>query len=349
MSKSIDIEKLISKAYKNGMKINIQDIIDLKLTDEEFSLILDILDSKKIIVEELKETFKEIEEDYDFIGDDSFKIFLTEIGKYPVLTREEERNLFIMYKNGDENSRTELIHCNLKLVVYVAKKYCRRNESSFEILDLIQEGTQGLMTAIEKFDVNKNLKFSSYAVWWIRQAITRYMDKNIIAIKRPIGMIYQINQINNYKLSFYEKNGYEPTEEDYKKDLGYSLKKVNSLLEKQYKIISLDKPIGDEEDTYLSDFIPDEDQMEDKMVEKIMGEDLWIIAKEALTEREYEMLLLRMGKKIDNMGSEEPLSLEAIGSIFGLTRERIRIIVDKSLKKIEMKIKIKKWDNINPL
>lgn len=261
------------------------------------------------------------------LPDDSVKSFLKDIGKIPLLSAEEEIKLAERMRNGDEAAKNRLIEANLRLVVSIAKKYVRRG---MQFLDLIQEGNMGLIKAVEKFDYTKGFKFSTYATWWVRQAITRAIADQARTIRIPVHMVETITRVKKAQSQLLHENGCEPNEEEIAEFLGMSVEKVREIIRIAQDPVSLETPIGEEEDSHLGDFIPDEDapapadEAFNSMLKQTIGEVL-----DTLSEREKRVIILRYGL-IDG----RQRTLEEVGEEFQVTRERIRQIESKALRKL---------------
>ena len=261
------------------------------------------------------------------LPDDSVKSFLKDIGKIPLLSAEEEIKLAERMKNGDEAAKNRLIEANLRLVVSIAKKYVRRG---MQFLDLIQEGNMGLIKAVEKFDYTKGFKFSTYATWWVRQAITRAIADQARTIRIPVHMVETITRVKKAHSQLLHENGAEPHEDEIAEYLGMSVEKVREIIRIAQDPVSLETPIGEEEDSHLGDFIPDEDapapadEACTSMLKQMLGEVL-----DTLSEREKRVIILRYGL-IDG----RQRTLEEVGQEFQVTRERIRQIETKALRKL---------------
>lgn len=260
-------------------------------------------------------------------ADDSVKLYFTSIAQYTVPTREEEIALFKRIEAGDKQAEQEIINRNLRLVVSVAKKYIA---SGVAFLDLIQEGNLGLMKAVTKFDYNKGYKFSTYAIWWIRQAVTRSIAETGRTIRIPVHMIEKVNKIKRVQKSLCIKLGREPTGEEIANEAGISMEAYTQCSAYLTSAtVSLDTPIGEEDDdTLLGDMIPDEDNMTiEEFAEKAALKKEIAESMNTLTERERTIIAMRFG-----MNGYEPMTLEQVGNIMGVTRERIRQIEAKSLR-----------------
>ena len=259
--------------------------------------------------------------------DDPVRQYLKEIGRIPLLDSEGERELAEKMLAGDEDAKTKLVESNLRLVVSIAKKYLGRG---MYFLDLIQEGNLGLMKAVEKFDYTKGYKFSTYATWWIRQAITRAIADQARTIRIPVHMVETIHKVTKYSRQMLQELGREPTAEEIGDKIGMSADKVREILKISQDPVSLETPIGEEEDSHLGDFIPDEDTPApaDAAASTILRE---VIERElhTLTPREALVIKLRFG-----LLDGRPRTLEEVGQEFEITRERIRQIEAKALRKL---------------
>lgn len=267
--------------------------------------------------------------------DDPVKVYLKEIGRVPLLSAEEEIELAIRMQAGDAWARKRLSEANLRLVVSIAKRYVGRG---MQFLDLIQEGNLGLIKAVEKFDHTKGFKFSTYATWWIRQAITRAIADQARTIRIPVHMVETINKVKKVSSQLLHKNGYEPSAEEIAKELDMPVEKVREILRVAQEPVSLETPIGEEEDSHLGDFIPDEDApapaeaASHALLKEQLGEVL-----QSLTPREEKVLRLRFG-----LEDGRSRTLEEVGKEFNVTRERIRQIEAKALRKLRHPSRAKK-------
>ena len=259
--------------------------------------------------------------------DDPVKVYLKEIGSFPLLTLEEEVELAEKILQNDELAKKKLAEANLRLVVSIAKRYVGRG---MLFLDLIQEGNLGLIKAVEKFDHTKGFKFSTYATWWIRQAITRAIADQARTIRIPVHMVETINKVKKVQSQLLHKNGQEPSVEDLAEELDMSQEKVREILKVAQEPISLESPIGEEEDSHLGDFIPDSDAPipEEAATHALLKEQLGEVLA-TLTPREAKVLSLRFG-----IEDGRPRTLEEVGKEFNVTRERIRQIEAKALRKL---------------
>ena len=267
--------------------------------------------------------------------DDPVRMYLREIGKIPLLTYEEEAELAQKIVNGDEEAKQKLAESNLRLVVSIAKKYVGRG---MLFLDLIQEGNMGLIKAVEKFDYNKGFKFSTYATWWIRQAITRAIADQARTIRIPVHMVETINKLIRTSRQLLQQNGREPTPEEIAKEMEISVDKVMEIQKIAQDPVSLETPIGEEDDSHLGDFIQDEDSPapQDSAAHTLLREQLEEVM-DTLTPREAMVLKLRFG-----LEDGKARTLEEVGKQFDVTRERIRQIEAKALRKLRHPSRSKK-------
>ena len=267
--------------------------------------------------------------------DDPVKVYLKEIGRVPLLTPEEEVDLAVRISKGDEAAKKRLSEANLRLVVSIAKRYLGRG---MQFLDLIQEGNLGLIKAVEKFDYTKGFKFSTYATWWIRQAITRAIADQARTIRIPVHMVETINKVKKVSSQLLHANGREPSAEEIAEELEMPVEKVREIMRVAQEPVSLETPIGEEEDSHLGDFIPDDDAPApaDAASHTLLKETLDNVL-DSLTEREREVLRLRFG--LDDGRSR---TLEEVGKEFKVTRERIRQIEAKALRKLRHPSRSKK-------
>ena len=255
-------------------------------------------------------------------------MYLKEIGKVPLLTAEEEVSLARRIERRDMDAKRKLIEANLRLVVSIAKRYVGRG---MLFLDLIQEGNLGLIRAVEKFDYRKGYKFSTYATWWIRQAITRAIADQARTIRIPVHMVETINKLIRVQRQLLQDVGREPTPEEIAAEMGTTPQKVREIQKISQEPVSLETPIGEEEDSQLGDFIEDEDAtIPVEAVSEIMQKEELSAVLGTLTHRERKVIELRFGLK-----GEHPRTLEEVGQKFGVTRERIRQIEAKTLAKLK--------------
>jgi len=267
--------------------------------------------------------------------DDPVKVYLKEIGRVPLLTPEEETALAMRIIEGDLAAKKRLSEANLRLVVSIAKRYVGRG---MQFLDLIQEGNLGLIKAVEKFDYTKGFKFSTYATWWIRQAITRAIADQARTIRIPVHMVETINKVKKVSSQLLHKNGHEPNAEEIANELAMPVDKVREIMRVAQEPVSLETPIGEEEDSHLGDFIPDDDAPApaDAASHTLLKEQLDEVLG-SLTDREAKVLRLRFG-----LEDGRPRTLEEVGKEFEVTRERIRQIEAKALRKLRHPSRSKK-------
>ncbi len=267
--------------------------------------------------------------------DDPVRMYLKEIGKVPLLTMEEEIKLAEDMANGDENARKRLAEANLRLVVSIAKKYVGRG---MLFLDLIQEGNMGLIKAVEKFDYTKGYKFSTYATWWIRQAITRAIADQARTIRVPVHMVETINKLIRIKRQLLQQLGREATPEELAREMELPVERIAEIEKISQEPISIDTPIGEEEDSHLGDFIPDDDAPApaESAAFTLLKEQL-VDVLSTLTPREEKVLKLRFG-----LDDGRARTLEEVGKVFKVTRERIRQIEAKALRKLRHPSRSKK-------
>lgn len=267
--------------------------------------------------------------------DDPVKVYLKEIGRVPLLTSEEEVRLAIAIKDGNEAAKKRLSEANLRLVVSIAKRYLGRG---MQFLDLIQEGNLGLIKAVEKFDYTKGFKFSTYATWWIRQAITRAIADQARTIRIPVHTVETINKVKKVSSQLLHTTGHEPTADEISEELDMPVDKVREIMRVAQEPVSLETPIGEEEDSHLGDFIPDDeapapaDAASHTLLRETLGDVL-----DSLTPREEKVLRLRFG-----LEDGRSRTLEEVGKEFNVTRERIRQIEAKALRKLRHPSRSKK-------
>ena len=267
--------------------------------------------------------------------EDHVRMYLKEIGKVPLLTAEEEVQLAIRIEQGDEEAKKRLNEANLRLVVSIAKRYVGRG---MLFLDLIQEGNMGLLKAVEKFDYRKGYKFSTYATWWIRQAITRAIADQARTIRIPVHMVETINKLIRVSRQLLQEYGKDPTPEQIAKEMNMSVERVREIMKISQEPVSLETPIGEEEDSHLGDFIPDEDAPapSERAAYTLLREQLMEVLQ-TLTPREQKVLKLRFG-----LNDGRARTLEEVGKEFNVTRERIRQIEAKALRKLRHPSRSKK-------
>lgn len=263
----------------------------------------------------------------DLTINDPVRMYLKEIGQIKLLTTEEELELADRIIEGDEEAKAILAESNLRLVVSIAKRYVGRG---MLFLDLIQEGNIGLMKAVEKFDVEKGFKFSTYATWWIRQAITRAIADQARTIRVPVHMVETINKLARIERQLTLELNREPTDEELAGKMKMPVEKIREIYKIRQEPVSLETPIGEEDDSHLGDFIPDETNMspEDFAINELLKDEISEVLL-TLTEREEKVIRLRFG-----LEDGRPRTLEEVGQLFGVTRERIRQIEAKALRKL---------------
>ena len=268
--------------------------------------------------------------------DDPVKVYLREIGRVPLLSSKEEIELAVKISEGDEYAKQRLTEANLRLVVSIAKKYVGRG---MYFLDLIQEGNVGLIKAVDKFDYTKGFKFSTYATWWIRQAITRAIADQARTIRIPVHMVETINRLKKVQSQLLHENGYEPSEELIAEKMDLSVERVREIMRVAQEPVSMETPIGPEEDSRLMDFIRDEDALapDDAALKTITNEDIDAVLH-TLSPREEAVIRLRFGLKDGRCHT-----LEEVGTEFDVTRERIRQIEAKALRKLRHPVRSNKF------
>ncbi len=339
-----EVQGLIKKGREQGfvthqeiMRAMPQSEDDINLLDEIYMLFMDlgieVIDVKDQLIwekkdEEEEEEMKQTEEDLKEISSDSVRMYLSEIGKVALLTKDEEVKLSKAIKKGDMNSKKKLAEANLRLVVSIAKKYIGRGLS---FLDLIQEGNIGLFRAVEKFDHERGFKFSTYATWWIRQAITRAIADQARTIRIPVHMVETINKLTHTQRRLVQELGREPLPEELAYEMDMDIKKVRHILKISQDIISLEAPVGTEEDSKLGDFIEDDQALSPAEVanRQIIKENIHEMLQ-YLTPREQKIIKMRFG-----LGDGINHTLEEVGKEFNVTRERIRQIEAKVLQKLK--------------
>ncbi|ANY75687.1 RNA polymerase sigma factor RpoD [Paenibacillus lactis] len=258
---------------------------------------------------------------------DPVRMYLKEIGRVPLLSADEEVELSKRIEEGDEDAKRRLAEANLRLVVSIARRYAGRG---MQFLDLIQEGNMGLIKAVEKFDYSKGFKFSTYATWWIRQAITRSIADQARTIRIPVHMVETINKLVRVSRQLLQELGREPTPEEIAKEMDITPEKVREILKVSQEPVSLETPVGEESDSNLGDFIEDQDALApaDAAAFELLKEQLEEVL-DTLTDREENVLRLRFG-----LEDGRTRTLEEVGQVFGVTRERIRQIEAKALRKL---------------
>jgi RNA polymerase primary sigma factor len=344
------VRDLVKKGHEHGFVThqellkampNIED--DLMLLDEIYGLFLDlgieVIDTKESLTwkgekeeeEEVEVKIKKVataQVELREIANDSIRLYLCEIGKVPLLKAKEEIDLARRIKKGDQQAKKQLAEANLRLVVSIAKKYIGRGLS---FLDLIQEGNIGLFRAVEKFDADRGFKFSTYATWWIRQAITRAIADQARTIRIPVHMVETINKLTHAQRRLVQELGREPLVEELAAEMDMDVKKVRHILKISQDIVSLEAPVGTEEDSKLGDFIEDDDALSpsDATNRQLIKENIHAMLN-YLSPRERKIVEMRFGLK-DGVGH----TLEEVGHEFGVTRERIRQIEAKVLQKLK--------------
>ncbi|MBQ6929402.1 MAG: RNA polymerase sigma factor RpoD [Oscillospiraceae bacterium] len=321
---SADIDKFLE-----GVSFDVEQVDKLYETLETNNIdVIDILEEEEeVLTEKNVEKFEKSLSAEGVSIDDPVKVYLKEIGSFPLLSLEEEVELAERILKGDDIAKKKLAEANLRLVVSIAKRYVGRG---MLFLDLIQEGNLGLIKAVEKFDHTKGFKFSTYATWWIRQAITRAIADQARTIRIPVHMVETINKVKKVQSQLLHKNGQEPSVEDLAEELDMPQEKVREILKVAQEPISLESPIGEEEDSHLGDFIPDSDAPvpEEAATHALLKEQLAEVLA-TLTPREAKVLSLRFG-----IEDGRPRTLEEVGKEFNVTRERIRQIEAKALRKL---------------
>ena len=305
-----------------------------RLETEKIDVIED-MDKELEDIEVSKEELEDLSVPEGINIDDHVKMYLKEIGKVDLLTAEEETDLAQRMANGEEEAKKKLAEANLRLVVSIAKRYVGRG---MQFLDLIQEGNLGLIRAVDKFDYTKGYKFSTYATWWIRQAITRAIADQARTIRIPVHMVETINKLVRVSRQLVQELGREPTPEELAKGLNMSVEKVREISKISQEPVSLETPIGEEEDSHLGDFIPDDDApAPSEAASYVLLKEQLVEVLKTLTPREAKVLTLRFGL-IDG----RQRTLEEVGKEFNVTRERIRQIEAKALRKLRHPSRSKK-------
>ena len=329
----LSVEK-IEQVYDTFESIGIQIVNG---DEENDNTIQEIIEDIDIIPDETEEEplVDPVELAAEFNLDDPVRMYLKEIGQIPLLSVEEEQELAKRVADGDQAAKNKLTEANLRLVVSIAKKYSGRG---LHILDLIQEGNTGLIRAVDKFDYTKGNKFSTYATWWIRQAITRAIADQARTIRVPVHMVEVINKATRCNRKLVQELGREPTLEEIADELNMPIEKIIEANRTAADTLSLDTPVGDEEDTTIGSFVEDDntpgpaDATSNTLLAEALGEIL-----NTLTEREADVLRLRFG-----MFDGKTHTLEEVGQIFGVTRERIRQIENKAIRKLRHPSRAKK-------
>jgi len=321
------LEKVYEALESNGIEI---------ATDLDNSVV--DLPEEELIDEDLDDAPEDVDELLNQEGvsiDDPVRMYLKEIGKVPLLSAEKELELASRMAAGDREAKKQLVEANLRLVVSIAKRYVNRG---MFFLDLIQEGNLGLMKAVEKFDYGKGYKFSTYATWWIRQAITRAIADQARTIRIPVHMVETINKVLRVSRQLLQELGRDPTDEEISAEMGLPVDKVREILKIAQEPVSLEMPIGEEEDSHLGDFIADDNTPApaDAASYMMLREQLLEVLH-TLTPREESVLKLRFG-----LEDGRPRTLEEVGKVFDITRERIRQIEAKALRKLRHPSRSKK-------
>jgi RNA polymerase primary sigma factor len=343
-SMKADVDGLLQRAIARGY-VTQEELLDTLIEPELYVEELDefydhILKNNIDIFESVSEDQKDeqpsdIQRELDLLtssieskaGTDPVRMYLKEIGRIPLLTREQEIDLAQRTEAGDKKAKEKLTASNLRLVVSIAKKYIGRGMT---FLDLIQEGNKGLIRAVEKYDWTKGFKFSTYATWWIRQAITRAIADQARTIRIPVHMVETINKLMRTSRKLMQDLGREPTPEEIGKAMEMEPDRVREILKISQKTTSLETPIGDEDDSYLGDFIADDTQISpyEATSQRMLKENVDEVLN-ALSDREAKVLKMRFG-----LNGSRPMTLEEVGQKFGVTRERIRQIEAKALRKL---------------
>ena len=338
------VKNLLDKGKKNGV-LTYQEILDevenIDLSPEQIEKFYEVLESMGIEVQGAANDVDIIEEEIDLSVpegiaiDDPVRMYLKEIGKVPLLSSEEEMELAKQIEAGSQYAKKKLAEANLRLVVSIAKRYVGRG---MLFLDLIQEGNLGLIKAVEKFDFRKGFKFSTYATWWIRQAITRAIADQARTIRIPVHMVETINKLIRVQRQLLQELGRDPFPEEISKVMDLPVEKVREIQKIAQEPVSLETPIGEEEDSHLGDFIPDDDAPAPAEAAAFtMLKEQLINVLDTLTPREEKVLRLRFG-----LDDGRARTLEEVGKEFNVTRERIRQIEAKALRKLRHPSRSKK-------
>ena len=326
------VDKFYDSLETNGVDIDLAAADLLPPIDDVLPDVDDIAAIEEVTEEEINDTDSLMD---SFSTDDPVRMYLKEIGKVPLLTPTEEVELAIRMSEGDEDAKHRMTEANLRLVVSIAKRYVGRG---MLFLDLIQEGNLGLIKAVEKFDYTKGYKFSTYATWWIRQAITRAIADQARTIRIPVHMVETINKTIRVSRQLLQSLGHDPSAEEIAKEMDMPVEKVRDILKIAQEPVSLETPIGEEEDSHLGDFIPDEDASEPSEAASfsLLREQLEEVL-DTLAPREKKVLELRFG-----IVDGRTRTLEEVGKEFNVTRERIRQIEAKALRKLRHPSRSKK-------
>lgn len=328
----------INRVLPDGLPTEAFEDVVNELMDKDIELVDDdeLRLDKKLPVANAKKDQEETKQQQDFDDiDDSVRVYLREIGKIRLLTMQEEVTLAKRIEHGDQDAQRKLIEANLRLVVSVAKKYTKRG---LLFLDLIQEGNQGLIRAVEKFKYRKGYKFSTYAIWWIRQAITRAIADQARTIRIPVHMVETINKLRKASRKLVQKLGRDPAVEELSVEVGLPVEKVKNIMKTAMDPISLETPINGEEDSHLGDFVEDKSALPpaETAFNLILKEQINKVLA-TLTERESRVIKYRFG-----LEDGWQRTLEEVGQKFGVTRERIRQIEAKALRKLRHPSRSKK-------
>ncbi len=348
-AKKSTVKMLIERGKKNGVLTRIEiskALEEFEITPEEVETVYDIFEKEGVeVVDDLDKELEEIEvskEELEDLSvpeginiDDHVKMYLKEIGKVNLLDAQQENELAKRMADGDEAAKKKLVEANLRLVVSIAKRYVGRG---MLFLDLIQEGNLGLIKAVDKFDYTKGFKFSTYATWWIRQAITRAIADQARTIRIPVHMVETINKLVRVSRQLVQELGREPTPEELARELNMSIEKVREISKISQEPVSLETPIGEEEDSHLGDFIPDDDApAPSEAASFVLLKEQLVDVLKTLTPREEKVLKLRFG-----LDDGRQRTLEEVGKEFNVTRERIRQIEAKALRKLRHPSRSKK-------
>ncbi|MBQ9414492.1 MAG: RNA polymerase sigma factor RpoD [Clostridia bacterium] len=314
----------VDKIYEMLEANHVEIVEDLDIDLDEITLTSDIIE----------QTEATADKDDTAVAEDPVKAYLREIGQVPLLTPEEEIELAIRVGDDDIQAKERLVESNLRLVVSIAKRYVGRGLS---FLDLIQEGNLGLIRAVEKFDYTRGFKFSTYATWWVRQAITRALADQARTIRVPVHMVETINKVKKVSSQLLHENGREPTMEEIAAQIDLPVEKVREIMRIAQEPVSLETPIGEEEDSHLGDFIPDDvTPAPAEAASRLLLKEQIATVLSTLTEREAKVIRLRFG-----LEDGCPHTLEEIGAMFDLTRERIRQIESRALRKMSHPARMK--------
>ncbi len=329
LARGKSVGKLTSKEINEALDELQFDVEQIEALYEAFETYNIEVQDDSMIETDIEEKVSKLDTSYnDTLNiDDPVKVYLKEIGRIPLLSTDEEIQLAIKKDQGDINAKKKLSEANLRLVVSIAKRYVGRGMS---FLDLIQEGNMGLIKAVDKFDYTKGYKFSTYATWWIRQAITRAIADQARTIRIPVHMVETINRLKKVTSKLLHENGHDPSVEQIAEEMDLPVDKVREIMRVAQEPVSLETPIGEEEDSHLGDFIADEDTPEpsDVASHTLLREQLEAVL-DTLSPREKKVLKLRFG-----LEDGRARTLEEVGKEFDVTRERIRQIEAKALRKL---------------